>query len=258
MPGVRYPVMKRCLTPVLIVAALLALPAAASARVIELGAGSTTPAVSTCPGNPCRAIYQVTGYQGRSGNLKNPFIVGRDGYLVALHGRAPEAGRQPDRLLQRPLRRSARGAAGRRCGAATSARPASTTACCGSRTSTRCEDYLGSSPTFALKQRLRVNKGNIVAITVPTWLPALAADLSSRELVAVLPPEGRLRERHRALAALAAGGARSRSSATAAPTSAPGCSTPPRTSRIHVRRSQSPRSRACAVRQGLSVTPLRR
>ena len=41
------------------------------------------------------------------------------------------------------------------------------------------ENYLGSSPTFVLKEPLRVKKGNIVALTVPTWLPALAADLGA-------------------------------------------------------------------------------
>ena len=40
------------------------------------------------------------------------------------------------------------------------------------------ENYLGSSPTFVLKEPLRVKKGNIVALTVPTWVPALAADLT--------------------------------------------------------------------------------
>jgi hypothetical protein len=170
--------MKRCLISVLMLASALALAPSASARVIELGAGSTTPAVSSCPANPCRAIYQVTGYQGRSGNLKNPFIVGRDGYLVgftvvlpkladnqidsfnARFGGAPEVrlavlrrgDKRKTRLNHRLLRQS---------------------------DVYQVEDYLGSSPTFALKERLRVNKGNIVAITVPTWLPALAADLTS-------------------------------------------------------------------------------
>jgi len=74
-------------------AAILVVPSAASARVVELGAGSTQPATSSCPGNPCRAVYQVTGYQGRSGNLKNPFLIRRDGYLVAFTVTLPSRGR---------------------------------------------------------------------------------------------------------------------------------------------------------------------
>ncbi len=64
-----------------------------------------------------------------------------------------------------------------------------------------------------------MNKGNIVAITVPTWLPALAADLEQRQLVALVAPEGRLRQRRRARAALHRTRSSARSSATAARTS---------------------------------------
>ena len=170
--------MKRCLTPILVLAALLALAPAASARVIELGAGATPPAASTCPGNPCRAIYQVTGYQGHSGNLKNPFVVGRDGYLVAFTVVLPKLA---DNQIE---------SFNARFGGAPEVRLATLRR--GDKRKTRLnhrllrqsevfsvEDYLGSSPTFVLKEPLRVKKDNIVAITVPTWLPALAADLST-------------------------------------------------------------------------------
>jgi hypothetical protein len=158
--------------------AVLALPASASARVVELGAGSTQPAKSTCPGNPCRAIYQVTGYQGRSANLKNPFFVRRDGYIVAFTVTLPELA---DNQIE---------SFNARFGGSPEVRLA--TVKHGTTRKTRLnhrllrqsevfnvEDYLGSSPTFVLKEPLRVRKGNIVAITVPTWLPALAADLTA-------------------------------------------------------------------------------
>ena len=74
--------MKRYLIPAL-AAALLALPAGAQAKVIELGAGGSPPAASNCPNDPCVAAYQVTAYQGRAGSLKNPFVVPRAGKIVA-------------------------------------------------------------------------------------------------------------------------------------------------------------------------------
>ena len=74
--------MKRYLIPALAVLALAA-PATAQARVIELGAGGQPPAASNCPSDPCVAAYQVTAYQGRSGTLKNPFVITRAGYIVA-------------------------------------------------------------------------------------------------------------------------------------------------------------------------------
>ncbi|HEU0024632.1 MAG TPA: hypothetical protein VFQ12_08375 [Thermoleophilaceae bacterium] len=158
--------------------ALVALPSAASARVVELGAGAVPAAKSSCPANPCRAVYQVTGYQGRAGSLRNPFVVRRDGYLVAFTVTLPElAANQIESFNAR-------------FGGAPSVRLA--TVKHGTTRKTRLnhrllrqspvyevERYLGSSPTFVLREPLRVRKGNIVAITVPTWLPALAADLGS-------------------------------------------------------------------------------
>ena len=168
--------MKRLLLIVAVVA-IAAVPSSASARVVELGAGSTQPAVSSCPGNPCRPVYQVTGYQGRSGNLKNPFLIRRAGYLVAFTITLPE-------LAQNQI-----DSFNARFGGEPQARLAVVRR--GDTRKTRLnhrllrqsdvvdvQDYLGSSPTFVLKQPLRVNKGNIVALTVPTWVPSLAADLT--------------------------------------------------------------------------------
>ena len=160
----------------MVVVALVALPSTASARVVELGAGSTQAATSSCPGNPCRAVYQVTGYQGRSGNLKNPFFIRRDGYLVAFTVTLPElAQNQIDSF-------NARFGGSPKVRLSTLRR--------GDTRKTRLnhrllrqsdvfdvESYLGSSPTFVFKEPLRVKKGNIVALTVPTWVPSLAADL---------------------------------------------------------------------------------
>ncbi len=42
------------------------------------------------------------------------------------------------------------------------------------------EDYLGSTYTFALKAPLRIHKDEMVALTVPTWLPALGHPLDSK------------------------------------------------------------------------------
>src|SRR5881392_4218219 len=61
---------------------LLALPPAASAAVVELGAGGG-PAKSNCPNDPCEAIGRVSGYQGRSGTVKNPFLIRHAGKIVA-------------------------------------------------------------------------------------------------------------------------------------------------------------------------------
>ena len=171
--------MNRTLLCVLIVVlAALALPGGASARVIELGAGSSQPAASKCPDFPCQAIYQVTGYQGRSGDLANPFIIKQNGYLVAFSVALP-------RMAENQVADFTS-----RFGGPPSVRLAILRR--GDTRKTRLnhrlarqspvvevEDYLGSTPSFVLKDPLRVRKDNIVAITVPTWLPALAIDLGT-------------------------------------------------------------------------------
>ena len=163
--------MKRDLIPAL-AAALLALPAGAQAKVIELGAGGSPPAASNCPNDPCVAAYQVTAYQGRAGSLKNPFVVPRAGKIVAFSvtlGKLTDTqieffdgrfGDDPQVQLSILRRSTKKGKKGNH------------------RLMRQSEVYdvsrfLGSTPTFALDEPLVVGKDARVALTVPTWAPVL-------------------------------------------------------------------------------------
>lgn len=163
--------MKRYLIPALFLAAL-ALPGGAQARVVELGGGASPPGASNCPNDPCVAAYQVTAYQGRSGSLRNPFVIPRAGKIVAFSvtlGKLTDTqveffngrfGADPQvrlSILRRSTRKGKKG---------------------NHRLMAQSEVYdvsrfLGSTPTFALDEPLRVGKGARVAITVPTWAPML-------------------------------------------------------------------------------------
>jgi hypothetical protein len=163
--------MKR-LTLLICVLGLFALPQAASARVVELGSGASA-AKSNCPNDPCEAIGRVTGYQGRSGSVRNPFRIPRSGKIVAftvtlarvtpqqtdffngLYGSPPRVrlsilrrGKTRRTRLSHRLIRQSR--------------------------SYNVQRYLGSTPTFALDEPLVVKRNYIVALTVPTWAPAFA------------------------------------------------------------------------------------
>jgi hypothetical protein len=166
--------MRRALLPVAAVAAL-ALAPAADARIVELGADVSPAAEASCP-EDCQGIGRVSGYMGRSGTRSNPYAIRRDGKIVAftitlgkpdqeqinffnnLYGGPPQArisilrkGKTPKtRLTHRLLRQS---------------------------DLFRVDRYFGSSPTFALDEPLNVERGNIVALTVPTWAPAFAVNL---------------------------------------------------------------------------------
>jgi hypothetical protein len=169
--------MKRTLLLISAVAVALALPAPASARIVELGSVAD-PANPSCPADPCEAAVRVTALQGRArGGPKNPYYIRRDGYIVAFTVRLAEPTAEqvaffndnfgsPAQVRLSVLRR-------------------------GDTQKTRLnyrlvdqtelfevDRYLGSAPTFVLPEPLRVHKTNWIAITVPTWAPIFANNLS--------------------------------------------------------------------------------
>ena len=173
----RSPIVKRLATVLAGVGVLLALAPSASARVVELGAGVPA-AKSNCPANPCEVIGQVTGYQGRSESVKDPFMVTSDGVVVAftielakleqnqiefftnLYGSSSQVRLS---ILRRGKRKKTR--LDHRLISESRAYQISR--------------YFGSSPTFVLPEPMRVRKGEIVALTIPTWAPAFARDLTN-------------------------------------------------------------------------------
>jgi hypothetical protein len=175
--------MTRTLLPIAALAALLALPGVASARIVELGAGSTA-ATPSCPGDAndrCEAVVRVTGLQGRAaGGRTNPYYIRRDGYIVAFTVTlsAPNSEQltffndrfgSPAQLRLSVLRRG------------DTRKTRLNYRLVGQSDLFRVDHYLGSSPTFALSPPLRVKKGNWIGITVPTWAPILAHNLTSAD-----------------------------------------------------------------------------
>ncbi len=158
---------------------LLVLPGSASAKVVELGAGAG-PAKSNCPADPCEAIGRVTGYQGRSGTVSNPFRIPRAGKIVAFTITLAKVTAQQvtffnDRFGNPPSVRLTILRKGKKRKTRLSHRLIRQSKVY------NVEHYLGSTPSFALDQPLTVKRGYIVAITVPTWVPAFAfTGLSSK------------------------------------------------------------------------------
>jgi hypothetical protein len=144
---------------------------------VVLGQTSTVPDPS-CPGLPCQAIGSVTGFQVSNGQTRSPFIVPRTGTIKAwtltlaqptnkqrsffngFFGTPPEArlailkrvpGTNPPRYNLRSQ------------GAIKVLSP-----------------YLGQTVKFG--SSLKVEKGDIVGITVPTWAPSFAQELPSNNV----------------------------------------------------------------------------
>lgn len=143
-------------------------PSAADAKIVELGQTSTRPTPS-CPAKPCLAVSRTTGYQVKVGEERDMFTAPRRGRIVAWTiqlgdptakqvkffnttlGGAPSAGISVFRPGER-LR-----------GTITGQSPV-----------VGLTDYLGETVQFPLVTSLSVRKGDRVALTVPTWAPALA------------------------------------------------------------------------------------
>lgn len=166
--------MKRALiTIVTSTAALLFMPALSLGTLSELGQlPSTTTAPVTppsCPANPCLAVSRTTGFQAKVGTMRAPLTVPRAGKIVAW---TIQLGKPSTKQIQY-FDTNEGGAAS--AGIAI-LRP-------GPHLNFRLIDqspivplvpWFGKSVQFPLDRTLTVAKGDVVALTVPTWAPALA------------------------------------------------------------------------------------
>jgi hypothetical protein len=152
--------------------AVLATAAPASATIREVGRTDATP---TCPASPCLAVSRTTGYQIKVADQRGSFVVPEDGKLVAWSialgkptaeqvayfdenlGGAPAARltvlRQGKTLYSRVVSQS----------------PLQ-----------QLTPYLGQTVQFPLGRALNVKKGYVIALTVPTWAPALTQLLTDQ------------------------------------------------------------------------------
>jgi len=168
--------MKRSLLLISVVAALLALPPSASARIVELGSGADSVNPS-CPGDPCEAAVRVTALQGKTaGGRKNPYYIRRNGYIVAFtvtlsQPTAEQIGFFNDNFGSPAQARLSVLRRGDTRKTRLNYRLISQSELF------RVDRYFGSSPTFVLERPLRVKKTNWIAITVPTWAPIFANNL---------------------------------------------------------------------------------
>jgi hypothetical protein len=168
--------MKRTLLVLSALAAALALPASASARIVELGEQAEA-ANPSCPADPCEAAVRVTALQGSmAGGRKNPYYIRRAGYIVAFTVRLAQPTAEqvdyfnntfgsPAQVRLSVLRRGDTRRTRLNYRLVAQSEPF------------EVDQYLGSSPTFVLSEPLRVRKTNWIAITVPTWAPMFANGL---------------------------------------------------------------------------------
>lgn len=155
-------------------ALVLVLPAGSQATLTEVGVipPTTNPeTVPSCPGSPCLAVSRTTGFQVKINTTRSPLVAPRAGTVVAWtislgkpnatqikffnenEGGASEAGI----AILRPQKK-----------------PNLTYKLIAQSPLVKLEPYFGKTAQFPLETTLQVKKGDIVALTVPSWAPALA------------------------------------------------------------------------------------
>ena len=173
-------VMRKRILPaaVLSVAALLALSASASAEFIEIGKfdSAVKPGCPVMPG--CTAISRTTGYQARAGNAATPMAAPKSGRIVAwtislgrpnskqidfFDSKLGGVSQAQITVLQRSSDR----------------RKKTTYAVVAQGEAMKLEPYFGRTTIFALRRSIPVKKNQVIALTVPTWAPALATGQAS-------------------------------------------------------------------------------
>lgn len=154
-----------------IVCALLALgvlPAAADAKIIELGQTAQQP-VPSCPAKPCLAVSRTTGYQAKVGTQRGIFVAPERGRVVAWTIALGDPTAKQIKFFNTTL-------GGPPSAGITVFRPGDNLygTITGQSPVMQLTPYLGETVQFPLERTLTVKKGYTVALTVPTWAPALA------------------------------------------------------------------------------------
>jgi hypothetical protein len=162
----------------------LALAIPAQARVIEVGKAGGGAAPS-CPTSPCLAVSRTTGYQTQLGSAKGPYRVPAKGRIVAwsVDLGAPN-GRQVA-FFDQAFGKASAGITVLRRGKKKLQRFN-----VGQGPVVQLAPYFGQEAQFPLETSIAVRKGDIVALTVPTWAPVLSQLLNDGSAWLASRPRG--------------------------------------------------------------------
>ena len=151
-----------------LLAALGVAAAPAPAAIVEIGQSAKPPQPS-CPTMPCFAVSRTTGYQAKAGAQRALYTVPQDGRIVAWSITLSDPGAKQVAFFREQFGGAASaGISVLRPGRKLYARTVATSPI------ERLEPYFGETVQFPLTRSIPVTKGNLVALTVPTWAPSLA------------------------------------------------------------------------------------
>jgi hypothetical protein len=149
---------------------------------VEVG---RTDATATCPGDPCLAVSRTTGYQAYVGKNHSAYVFPSHGRVVAWTVTLGNPSAQQVAYFEENF-----GGASRaritvlRTGKGRFARVVAQSP------TIKLARYFGQTVQFPLRKSLPVRKGYVLALTVPTWAPALTPVLSDGSAWRAARPEG--------------------------------------------------------------------
>ena len=146
--------------------AALACAAPASARIIEVGAVAAE-AVPTCPSNPCRAVARTTGYQAKVVDSRAAYVVPRKGRIVAWTIALGSPDENQIKFFEDNYGESSAQLTILRRGSRLFHRVIAQSPV------VQLQSYFGQRVQFPLASSIPVRRGQVVALTVPTWAPAI-------------------------------------------------------------------------------------
>jgi hypothetical protein len=169
-------------------AALALMPATADAKIIELGKTAQEPTPS-CPGKPCLAVSRTTGYQVKVGAEKNLFVAPAAGKIVAWTISLGSPTKKQTAFFNETL-------GGPASAGITVMRPGDKlyARVTGMSPIEQIAPYFGETVQFPLGRALNVKKGYLVALSVPTWAPALAVGFGNDTSWRASRPQGKCDE----------------------------------------------------------------
>jgi len=166
--------MKRISTTLLAgLALVLLLPAGSIAKLTEVGIlpATTPPTVPSCPSPSCLAVSRTTGFQVKVGTTRSPLSAPRDGVVVAWtislgkpnatqikFFNANEGGPSTAGIAILKPQRS----------------PKLGYKLISQSPLVQLQPYFGMTAQFPLATTLPVMRGDVIALSVPSWAPALA------------------------------------------------------------------------------------
>ena len=147
--------------------------ASAPARIIEIGRTAEQNAPS-CPANPCQAVSRTTGYQAKVGTQRGLMQAPADGKIVAWSITLGKPGPRQIRFFNENYGGASQaGISVLKTGTKLFGRVTGRSAL------QSLQPYFGTTVQFPLGRALNVRKGYLIALTVPSWAPALALGMGN-------------------------------------------------------------------------------